>query len=95
MSIAAESRAAGVIAVLRLVKALKKEQRNHASEEAASPARDVVEESDKMSKLISRSALALLALSLAACAAAPPPPPSIQAPPPRHADAKTTLENHY
>ncbi|UDL95452.1 hypothetical protein LGH83_04290 [Lichenihabitans sp. PAMC28606] len=46
-----------------------------------------------MSKLISRSALALLALSLAACAAAPP--PSIQAPPPRHADAKTTLENHY
>ncbi len=50
-----------------------------------------------MSKLICRSALALIALSLAACASAPPPPPSVDlsAPPRRHADAKTTLENHY
>jgi hypothetical protein len=63
-------------------------------EEAASPACDVLEESSPMSKLLRHAALALLALSLAACASAPPPPPDIPAPPRRHADAKTTLENH-
>ncbi|MCW6511093.1 hypothetical protein [Lichenifustis flavocetrariae] len=47
-----------------------------------------------MTRILCRSALAALALSLAACASAPPPPPPMMAPPPRHADAKTTLENH-
>ncbi len=49
-----------------------------------------------MPKLIRRAALAVAALTLTACASAPPPPPSVDfaAPPRRHADAKTTLENH-
>ena len=47
-----------------------------------------------MTRILSRTALAALAFSLAACASAPPPPPPSFAPPPRHADAKTTLENH-
>lgn len=50
-----------------------------------------------MISLICRTALAVLALSLAACASAPPPSPGVDLTPParRHADAKTTLENHY
>jgi hypothetical protein len=48
-----------------------------------------------MSKLLRLSALAALAIALTACASAPPPPPDLTPPPRRHADAKTTLENHY
>lgn len=50
-----------------------------------------------MLKPIRRAVLAVIGLSLAACASAAPPPPGVDftAPARRHADAKTTLENHY
>lgn len=51
-----------------------------------------------MPMLYRHSALIAGLLALAACASAPPPPPpvaNIPPPPGRHADAKTTLENHY
>ena len=49
-----------------------------------------------MSNILRPMALLALVLALGACASAPPPPPAASYPvPPRHVDAKTTLENHY
>lgn len=49
-----------------------------------------------MIKLLPRAVLLAGVLALGACASAPPPPvANYAAPPARHADAKTTLENHY
>lgn len=49
-----------------------------------------------MIKLLTRAVLLAGVLALGACASAPPPPvANFAAPPPRHADAKTTLENQY
>lgn len=48
-----------------------------------------------MTILIRRAALLLGLLSIAACASQPAPTADFAAPAPRHADAKTTLENHY
>lgn len=48
-----------------------------------------------MIKLLQRAVLLAGVLALGACASAPPPVANYAAPPARHADAKTTLENHY
>lgn len=48
-----------------------------------------------MIKLLQRAVLLAGVLALGACASAPPPAANFAAPPARHADAKTTLENHY